>query len=647
MPKPNLAKTLDFFVSLMTDPHSDPAMQAREMQRAYESLVVSQNGRIRNSEYSPLVNRARQGDSTALAFLALLSMQLDQKDTNVKRGLSMQEQEFTDRSLSYSTRSKSPLANKLRSEYRAELDHIMERLPSLQVDSLWNEILLYAKLGLNSLNKSRPRGSPIPALGLYLPEITETPTTNFLHFPLANVFSRQPVQLRESDRKYLDEGRQFAESGYLGANSSAELIKIVSKAMGQFAQVHGIDVSSRIDYANKLAEKLEGGNFIETFEWVIRERLYGLAGEGQALRTFGELKYITERAQKHNVPLDLLLSGKEIAALKAQAVNHPAFGLRGELLDILREVAAGNTGRRLDLERTDELVQFCDDPTLVSSYNIIKSAIEHLASEARKPYTGEPRLPTRPIAIPAKVPVVETASSDLIASIPFNPRAMENMTRKMVGDRRMTSDDARNILFMFLNGDYNGIRGYRFSDSHRSIYAQSNVPAERVDRSDTYRKVAAVAGLAAVASLVMILADKAQMQISEAYAAYQASIQSRQGSNTQRVIEVDCGDLPQWSYGASSQSNVGQISDPTYVCKPGTEPKVPRGDISLPIESSSGTGPRHRVVDGENLTRIMRKHRIARNGSPYLAALTYAKEHGIKPPYIIYPGQILVIGNPK
>ncbi|MBI4452368.1 hypothetical protein HY637_02990 [Candidatus Woesearchaeota archaeon] len=71
MPKPSLAKTLDFFVSLMTDPHSDPAMQAWEMQRAYESLAVSQNGRIRNSEYSSLANLARQGERNCTCFLGI------------------------------------------------------------------------------------------------------------------------------------------------------------------------------------------------------------------------------------------------------------------------------------------------------------------------------------------------------------------------------------------------------------------------------------------------------------------------------------------------------------------------------------------------------------------------------------------------
>ncbi|MBI4452369.1 hypothetical protein HY637_02995 [Candidatus Woesearchaeota archaeon] len=539
----------------------------------------------------------------------------------------MKEHEFTNRSLSYAVRSKSPLANKLRSEYRTELDHIMERLPSLQVESFWNEILLYTKLDLNSLNSSRPRGSYISALKLYqLPEITETPTANFLHFPLANVFSRQPIQLEERDREYLDEGRQFAEKGYLGASSSAELIRIVSKSMGQFAQAHGIDVSGRIDYANQLAKKLEGGKFIEIFEWITRERLYRLAREGQALRAFGELNDLAESARKYNVPLDLLLSRTEIAALKAQAVNHHAFGLRGELLDIVQDVAAGNTWRRLDLERTDDLVPFCDDPAIVDSYNLIRSAVEHLASGARKPYAGKPRIPSEPLAIPAG-PAVETLpKSNLIASIPFNPRAMGYRARKMASDRRMTSDDARTILSMFVDGDYKGIQNYGLSGSDRH-------PANGADTNRYSLKRVTVAALMATA-------------IAAAYMLPDSGNATSQKSGYKWTIQIDCTGIQPRLYGQTEgMSAADAVREGLLVeCKPGTEPAPPRGNIHLPAEEPAPAILVRRVNPKDTLTDMVHTYLGVSGGGPiYRKALDVGRDNNLANPDRIRPGDLIVL----
>jgi len=511
---------------------------------------------------------------------------------------------------------------KLRSQYVRELG-MMEDLPALQINTLWNEILLYAQLGFNNL---RQRNDKTTAIKNYqLPDIKETPTLDFLLFSLLPFAGVHKLGISDSNRKYLEKGREFITEGFdnLIPGYASHLIGIAASVMEQIALEKRVDITDKTARAKLFIEKLQGGNLIADFESYDRKELYELASQGRAIRVFEKIDWTVTNARKYNVPLDFLLTHDELSLLRNQAVNHPNRGLRGELLEIAEEVASGKTYRRFDLSKTDELVAFCDDNSLAQAYQNIRSAIDTLASAYRGKLAGA--FGTSLPASHKRVDDLTPASTQLAESIPFNPRGIYNLPK----GKSMTSNDARAILSMFQSGDLDSIITYGTPASAPSHVSSYDV--DRIRKRSAAGMLAAMGGLAAVIAGILMLPNQSKPS---------------QTSDYGKVIEIDCTTLPPL-YGQSSiHGNVWE--GPVLVCAPGTE-TAQRGDILLPMLADSGSGPSagekiYRVVLGDNLAHIMKRQAgITDDGQAYLEALNYAKSYGISPPYIIHPGQIITI----
>ncbi len=627
-------RTIDNTLPLLADPQDSFANKRHNLQIIYESLVESRKGRRRYSIYTSIGEKARQGDANAVGFLEFVAGQLDRWDRNAAlesretqriakfgaRGST--EQDYTHGSSQYDTQNQnSPLAKRIRSQNMKELD----RLPALQIDALWNEILFYARMGFDGLSQRNVKYTALD--NCQLPEITETPTTNFLLLSLVGAVSKQPIHLRDFDREYLETGRGLSENGSLGAGYAASLIEKAASVMEQIAQSHGIDISGKIERKTQLVEKLNGADLINRFESYGRSNVYRLAEEGKALRVFDEVESVVGDAGKYRVPLELIITGQEMTSLKTQAVNHPDRGLRGELLEIAEEVASGKTYRRFDLRRTDELVPFCNNPTLVLAYQKIKSAIEALADSAYQEKLAS--LSGRALQTSHKpVDDLVPASAQLAESIPFNPRFMYNLKPKRTS---MTSDDARAILSMFESGNLEGILNYGAQYIAASYTTPPMIGGER--RKSVAGMLAAMGGLAAVIAGLLILPNQTRL--------------SQRSDYNRGIVEIDCTGVPRLYGEGTGQGNVEEM--PTFVCKPGTEPIVPRGDMLLPnmadaSPSSSADTKVYKVVLGDNLTHIMKRQAgITDERQAYLEALRQAKLNNIPNPNHIEPGQKLII----
>ncbi|MBI2655954.1 LysM peptidoglycan-binding domain-containing protein [Candidatus Woesearchaeota archaeon] len=598
---------------------------------------------------------ARQGDANAVSFLEFVARSLDRFDRNGKSGRDsswayverIAESEGWEPDLPYEllqsdvSSRQSPLAKKIRSQYAGELG----RLPALQIDALWNEISLYAQTGFQTLRQEQSRLTQkqperigtATALDRYgLPEIPETLVRNFLIVPLASTVSRQPIHLDDIDVVELESGRQLARIGYMMTTSATRRIQIAASVMEQIAQINGIDVSDKINRKNGFLEKLEGAALIHSFESYRRGEICGLVEEGRALNAFKEIGEIARKAGEYKVPLELLITGPEIALLKTQAVNHPERGLRGELLEIARDVFSGKTWRRLDLRETDELVAYCRDKNIVAAYQRIKSAIEILADPiSRARYQAPPARPSRKyLQAPSKISGERVLPTENVVPLNLYPRL------------NMSGNDARAILSMFALGNLEGIIGYG---------TQSAEPAYAAPTGEKRRKAAGLAiaaGLAALIAGVGIFITSNQTITNQIRSGRQAlDAETSQETATGYIREIDCTGIP--VYSGSEVSGKGYTGEaPIIVCKPGTGPSVPRGDLHLPTQAdlgpaTSGRTQYYPVKVGDNLTHIMKRQAgITDNRLAYLEALNYAESHGIKPPYVIHPGQIITIRNP-
>ncbi len=622
----NFTGTIDNVLSLFSDPRESAVRQRNELQLIYESLVESRRGRTRHTGYTPIGQEARQWNANAIGFLEFVAGQLDRWDRNSpwdsqehdvlgKLGLRKKGESQIDANPQYDVGFQhSPLAKRIRSQYRGEL----EKLPILQIDSLWNEILLYAQRGFYGLKQ---RNAQSAAFANYqLPEIIEMPAMDFLLLPLVSAITKKPINISDNDRNYLETGRQFAERRSLTASYAVYLIEKAASVMKQIAEVHELDISDKIGGKNLLVEKLEGGSFIRYFESSIREHLCDLAAQGRASRVFEEIDSVARSASRHKIPLDLLIAQEEIDLLKAQAVNNPERGLRGELLEIARDVASGQTYMEGDLSKTDRLVAFCDDKSLVMAYQNIRSAITTLADSYRFGYRiPSPMAPAMAFSL-SKKPVAASIKPEVSTAV------VVPVTRELYPSLRMNDDDAKSILSMLESGDFNGIANYKAIPS-----AVSHVPYKTDKKGKRSRVgVIAVGGLAAaVIAGFLVMPNQSR---------------SSESPNYRETIEIDCSGIPQTLSGQNIAVYEDRTTGPIYVCKPNEPTKIgisPSKQQEIPVAKPYG------VVKGDNLTRVMKRQAgIKDERQAYVTALDYAEEHGIKAPYIIHPGQILMISKP-
>lgn len=613
-------QNIDYLASVMGESIIS-ADERRELERIYESLVVNRRGSRRTSKYTPIGERARQKDVNALSFLEFVARQLNERDHNI---LGKRRQNPDAKPESYAELQNSPMAAKLKSQYRDEFDKIIN-LPALQVDALWNEVILYAKLGLEPL---RQKSAKSPALKNYqIPEITETPTLDFLLLPFATAASRHPVTLKDTDRRYLENGRksvsETASRHYLTAGYASYLIEIASLVMEQIARANGLDLFDRIARKNMFLEKLGGSIFIDNFEFHGRGYLHKMADEGNARYVFYEISSIARNADKYRISLDSLVTMHEADLLKRKAVNHPERGLRGELLDIMHDVSSGKTWRRGHLSATDKFVPYCNDETLITAYHKIRSAIEALAdSTYRSRFTGikfseeelvDDAKPIKPIAIPG-------TTSDLFQ------RERIQTPKDMYPKIKMDDSDARTILSMFESGNLEGIVSYDISHAkvQKSAYANANVDTGSKRASDiNYRRIAFVGltGAAAIAALFM----------------FHDANKDQTASDPKIAVEIPCDNITRRIYNKGAD---GFRIGPQAVCKPDETAKAEGygPELSKPIILEYG------VIERDNLTHIAKRALgINDERTAYLTALEIARINGITNPNNIHPGQRLSI----
>lgn len=635
-------RTIEDFMLFMVEPEKNLSQRARawkerQLRFAYKALTGEKRGSKSHSRYSAIGDRAGQGDVNALSFLEIVARQLEDRAYNAPSWKAKNPRFFQEDGYG------SPLARKIRSQYRAEL----EKLPALQVDSLWNEILSYAKRGFDySMQTSAQR---LEVAHYPVPQIALPEKLDFLLLPLAAAAIRQPLDLNDYDGQKLERDRRRATREHLGPYSAVGLIESAASVMGQIARIHGIDISGKIAEKNHLVDRLQGIDLIHSFKSGGRNKLYGLAAEGDVSRVFYEIDDVARKAEQYGVHLESLITKHEVDYLKRRAVNHPKTNLRGELLGIAQAVASGETWRKYDLStKIDFYMPFSDDKALAAAYQRIKSAIFALANAAYG---------LRPMAVPVPLETSVASAEPVAASagitIPSMPKLQHEEPYQRIS---MNEKDAKAILSMLESGDLEGIVNYRFrpalalvkTDSGRgrlSIPAQdyridkkfgkhrfSYPPENRREKREMYPLLGFGSAVAAVAIYALFFGNSGQ-----------APGQSAQHG---KKIAIDCPDTPTRFPRQEGRLPLGESP---YVCKQ-SEPPVEK---YIPEFPKSPLVLRYNVPKYGNLTHAVKRILTIGGGdehverAAYLTALELARFNDISNPDLIQPGPLKFPSNLK
>lgn len=624
---------------------------------------------MKDTKVSNLVSPVTEGGVDPMKGLArtYVSLMLDPEFTQAAREGDLNALS----ALEFVSRRIAPISNLLSRKLKQkspDFEAIAEDLPIMQLESLRDEVQLYASRGFEYLAGTTP-SEKLVMNHHPMPQIPKPARRDFLPLAILAGSVEPPIPYGALDKLLSRHNRQDAldlgEEGrvvyhgkrmerLLTGDSAAIGINRIVRFMSRLAEAHGLNVESDVAMAQEYTQALRSGHFVHQYKTLGRNQLYRLSGAGDPLQVNHRIKRIEQDASRYGVNLDSLITQHERQFLLELAVNHPEKGLRKELVEITQGLLAGETYHALKLGEIDEVVQFSRDPLLRGTYPIIRSAINSKReaiweAKYRTPSSG---LPMATIDTPE--PVNLPATPTQIAATPV---------QRAYSDLPMSEQDATNILSMFAEGNLEKIVDYRIQTQQARVFgnAKKGSNAGKGNLADQARTAddgsfAYVENRRSIGKVLMEGLPVAAIGLAliSAFGVAMYRVNSVVEDTSRKLtdyamdvlqgkipIEIDCPGTPIERYGPNQAYNRKEVG-PKYICKP--SPDQPQSKSEMPQELAKAEKPQefmvYRVKDHKTLTHIVKRLLGEKDeGRAYLQALALAKYNGIKNADRIYPKQ--------